>query len=276
MKEARRLSFFGMDPRSTVYEREGRIFRANIDVELSCALLRDPTICSLMDRGALPTTRLIQDQEGSLLLEHQRIAPFTFPGEWSFSMLRDAGLATLALRDELAPAGYELQDAHSYNVGFDGCRPVFIDFASIVPRTTKYLTWRAGGEYRDAFIRILRIWSRANRTAVLGYLNSVWARSDDEALVVHGRHAYRLRSRFRRVRDKSLIATAMRTARLGASVLDGQAEVGDFEDPRAGECDDVGGLPDKDVTAQRVDTAFSPNTGDRGASGCPGRVRSGG
>ena len=79
-------------------------------------------------------------------------------------MLRDAALTTLHVRESLSSGGFDLKDSHSYNVGFDGCRPVFIDFGSIIRADPRYATWRAGAEYVDAFLRILRIWSRTNRT----------------------------------------------------------------------------------------------------------------
>lgn len=209
MSAARRLSFFGMDPTSTVFERQGRILRSGIDKDLARALLEDPGVRSLIEQGVLVPTQLVDDDPLHPMLEHRRIVPFTFPGEWSFSMLRDAALATLQVRETLARGGFDLKDAHAYNVGFDDCRPVFIDFASIVRADPRYRTWRAGAEYRDAFLRILRIWSRTNRKTALAFLNAVWARPDDEALVFHGPFAHRLRSRARGAYAKALIATAM-------------------------------------------------------------------
>lgn len=115
-----------------------------------------------------------------------------------------------------------MKDAHSYNISFDGCRPVFIDFASIDRLDPRYTRWRAGAEYLDAFVRILRIWARTNRTGALSYLNSVWARPDDEALIFHGPRFHRVRSRFFRARDKARIATAMtRQSRIAAAEKSG-------------------------------------------------------
>lgn len=205
----RRLSFFGMDPLSTVFERDGRILRAGVDVGLSRSVLADPGVRDLMREGALVETRLIETEPDGPLLEHERVAPFTFPGEWSFSMLRDAALTTLHVRDVLSRGGFDLKDAHSYNIAFEGCRPLLIDFASIARTDPRYARWRAGAEYLDAFVRILRIWSRTNRTTALGFLNGVWARPDDEALILSGRAAHRLRSRIRRAYGNALIATAM-------------------------------------------------------------------
>lgn len=209
MNGDRRLSFFGMDPLSQVFERDGRILRAGADLDLSRSVLADPGVRDLIREGILVKTRLIETEPDGPLLEHERVAPFTFPGEWSFSMLRDAGLATLHAREILFRSGFDLKDAHSYNIAFDGCSPLLIDFASISRADPRYARWRAGAEYLDAFVRILRIWSRANRAAALGFLNGVWARPDDEALILSGRAAHRMRSRIRRAYGNALIATAM-------------------------------------------------------------------
>jgi hypothetical protein len=219
------LSFFGMDPRSTVLMRDGRILRTGIDVELTRAILADPGARQLIASGSLVDTRIVDEDAESAVLEHRRITPFTYPGEWSFSMLRDAALATLQVRETLSRGGFDLKDAHAYNVTFDGCRPVFIDFASIDRLDPRYASWRAGAEYLDAFVRILRIWSRTNRTCALAFLNAVWARADDEALIFSGPTQHRLRSRVRRAYGKAMVATGM-TPEARSAALDKAGLVG--------------------------------------------------
>lgn len=222
MNQDVRLSFFGKDARSTVFARDGRILRAESDPNLAGSVLDAAGVRALMRDGLLVETWIAERQDAGVLLEHRRIAPFTYPGEWSFSMFRDAALTTLAVQDALSACGFMLKDAHAYNVGFDRGRPVFIDFASIGPPDPRYLQWRPGGEFRDAFLRILRIWSRTNRTTALSFVNAVWARSDDEALIFGGRAAFRFRSRVRRVLGKADIATAMSSvARRGALEISG-------------------------------------------------------
>jgi hypothetical protein len=209
MTDEVRLSFFGMDPRSTVLLRAGRILRTGVDAGLSDDILADPRVRQLIADGHLIDAMLARDVSGDWVLEHRRIDPFTYPGEWSFSMLRDAALTTLDVRDALVPGGFDLKDAHSYNVSFDRCRPVFVDFASIVRADPRYRFWRAGAEYADAFVRILKIWSRTNRTCALSFLNAVWARAEDERLIRRGPAMHALRSRVGRAYRNALIATAM-------------------------------------------------------------------
>jgi SAM-dependent methyltransferase len=68
-----------------------------------------------------------------LILEHERVPFVSYPHEWSASMLKDAALFHLELFMGLAPYGLTLKDMHPLNVVFDGARPVFVDFTSIIP-----------------------------------------------------------------------------------------------------------------------------------------------
>jgi len=48
-------------------------------------------------------------------------------------MIKDAGLAILKFATELSAHKLTLQDAHPWNVLFDGCRPVVVDLGSVIP-----------------------------------------------------------------------------------------------------------------------------------------------
>ena len=63
-------------------------------------------------------------------LRHERVRVITYPYEWTFSMLKDAALLQLDLSREALAEGILTKDATSYNVQFDGARPVFIDVGS--------------------------------------------------------------------------------------------------------------------------------------------------
>ena len=68
-----------------------------------------------------------------LVLEHERVPFVSYPHEWPASMLKDAALFHLELFLKLAPYGLTLKDMHPLNVVFDGARPIFVDFTSIIP-----------------------------------------------------------------------------------------------------------------------------------------------
>lgn len=65
------------------------------------------------------------------VLQHQRIPFVSYPYEWSFGMLRDAGLLTLEILEQALEAGMILKDASSFNVQWTGSNPAFIDIPSI-------------------------------------------------------------------------------------------------------------------------------------------------
>jgi len=69
------------------------------------------------------------------LLGHEVVEPFSYPYEWSFTMLADAALLHLDLVLEALGEGLWTKDASAYNVTFRGPRPVFVDVGSFAPAT---------------------------------------------------------------------------------------------------------------------------------------------
>ena len=64
------------------------------------------------------------------VVEHPRIPFVSYPYEWPFSMLRDAALLQLDLLREALYEDFTSKDASSFNVQWQGARPVFIDLSS--------------------------------------------------------------------------------------------------------------------------------------------------
>lgn len=86
-----------------------------------------------------------------MVLEHERLPYVSYPYEWGAEMLRAAALLTLDLLEFLWPLGYTLGDAHGWNVVFDGVKPIFVDFGSIVERDASE-AWRAETEFQEYFL----------------------------------------------------------------------------------------------------------------------------
>ena len=84
------------------------------------------------------------------IVRQRKIDPVTYPYEWCAEMLRDAAVAMLELNDRLARQGLTLQDAHSWNMVFDGPHPYFIDLGSIVPLDGKRM-WSWTHEFKRFF-----------------------------------------------------------------------------------------------------------------------------
>ncbi len=153
------------DPHGFVVHGEGRVFRvltAQADAHYRAAE-HARLIEELIDDGLLaPTWRLAPEDALSAalarefpghgaLLEQRRIPFPTYPSEWTFAMIADAGLLTLRLQERLARRGFTLQDGSAYNVFFDGARPVFIDVASIQPAGRADI-WLALGQFQRMFL----------------------------------------------------------------------------------------------------------------------------
>lgn len=128
------------DPTSRVYLDGERVVRALRDDAL--ADLRDALATGFLPReigaGRVIGTELLDDPGAAGLpegwtgaVEHPRLAVWSYPYEWSFSMLRDAARLQLELLRDALAEGYTLKDATPYNIQFDGARPVFVDVGSV-------------------------------------------------------------------------------------------------------------------------------------------------
>ncbi len=68
----------------------------------------------------------------AMWLEHEFISLISYPYEWSFENLKQAGCFTLTLLTDALASGYTLKDASAFNVQFIHSKPVFIDISSFV------------------------------------------------------------------------------------------------------------------------------------------------
>jgi hypothetical protein len=150
------------DPHGRVLFIGERIFRGVPAAGVAfCARLFEAGIVDcLVDKQLLvKTQRSAEKVSGySLVIEHERVPHVSYPFEWPGEMLRAAALHTLDLLDELATRGLTLKDAHGWNILFRGCRPVFVDFGSIIelpPGSVWYP--HVEKEFRDYFLHALEL-----------------------------------------------------------------------------------------------------------------------
>jgi hypothetical protein len=147
------------DPDATVFVQDGRVFRglSAKAARIHAAATDGGLIGDLVERGWLidhwpassprtPPTGVPTD----LVLEARRVPVVSYPYEWSFSMLRDAGLLTLNITEACFRAGFQMKDASAYNVLFDGSRPVMIDLTSVEEGFDG--VWTAYGQFCDHFL----------------------------------------------------------------------------------------------------------------------------
>jgi len=119
------------DPASRVFHSRDNVYRALSAEGLAGwhALRASPRFDEWVSSGRLVGTEEIVE-DGLTMLRHDRIPFWSYPYEWSFSMLRDAALLHLDLLEEALQTGLTLKDATSFNVQFVGASPIFIDVGS--------------------------------------------------------------------------------------------------------------------------------------------------
>lgn len=97
----------------------------------------------------------------AFIIEHEKLPFITYPHEWSFDMFRDAALTVLTVSEILSKFGWALKDCHPYNLLFYGCRPMYVDLGSFVPRPSN-LGPIIGRDFLQLYIRPLSIWKVGN------------------------------------------------------------------------------------------------------------------
>jgi hypothetical protein len=105
-----------------------------------------------------------------------RIIPFiSYPYEWCFEQLKEAGLVTLHIQKIALEHGMSLKDASAYNVQFLGAQPVFIDSLSFeIYREGE--PWKAYRQFCQHFLAVLALMRyRENRLSLLlkSYLDGI-------------------------------------------------------------------------------------------------------
>lgn len=120
-----------------LFSWRGGLYRAlaGHKADLCHDLLQKGVIEHLVAKGLLidthPTNLTLEPYD--LIVLHRSIDFPSYPFEWCGEMLKDATLLICDLQQELAPLGLTLADPHSWNVLFDGSKPVYVDLGSVVP-----------------------------------------------------------------------------------------------------------------------------------------------
>jgi hypothetical protein len=125
------------DPAGRIFKWRDQLYRGirPSHAELFGRLFEQGTIQRLVDKGLLVESQRTSFSLNAypLVVRHRQIPVVSHPLEWSPSMLRDAALVTLDLNIELVKEGLVLQDAHPWNILFDGPWPRHVDLTSIKP-----------------------------------------------------------------------------------------------------------------------------------------------
>jgi SAM-dependent methyltransferase len=155
------LSF--VDPSGRLFWWKGQLYRA-ISAErapLYRRLFDEGIVQRLVNKGLLIETEItsLQIDGYEMVLRHRELPFVSYPYEWCAAMLKDAAITIIDIEIELAQHGLTLQDAHPWNVLFDGPKPIYVDFGSIVPAQASTL-WPAYDEFCRFFVYPLYLMSQ--------------------------------------------------------------------------------------------------------------------
>ncbi len=150
------------DPLSRVYVDEDAVWRglsaaglADFEAYAATTAFRDAQADGrLVATTPVPVADAPIDGAWAGALRHERVRVVTYPYEWTFAMLRDAALLQLDLSRAALAEGVLTKDATSYNVQFDGARPVFIDVGSF-ERLVPGEPWAGYRQFCELFLNPL-------------------------------------------------------------------------------------------------------------------------
>jgi len=150
----------------------GRVFSWQDDIYRAISGERAPFYQRLLSEGVLHDLmrrQLLIDTEIAgleidgyvLVLKHRTIPFVSHCYEWCGEMLKAAARSVLELERELLKRGLTLQDAHPYNVLFDGPTPTWVDLGSVVPMPP--------GEPWHAYEELLAFYTRPLKLMAAGH-----------------------------------------------------------------------------------------------------------
>jgi hypothetical protein len=179
-------SFCDRDGR--VFWWRGELYRGITETyaDLCKKLFEDGIVQKLVEKKYLVETELtnLNVKGYALVLKHRRVPFVSYANEWCPEMLRDAGLLITDMMVELGADGLFL-DVDTWDMLFDQCQPVYVDFCSIMAADSSHqnILNNIRDDFRSYFIYPLQLMAR-------GYGNLArWLLSDYEHKVIHAEFA---------------------------------------------------------------------------------------
>lgn len=158
-----------------VFEWENRLFRAirNDAIDRIKALFTSGLMQELIKENLYPDSWMTDyELEGhSLVIEHSKIHPISYPYEWTFSMLKDAALLVLKVNEVATQYGYQLHDCHAFNVVFDRTQPKYVDLGSFVKVDKNYKGFLDYEGFLRSYYYPLKIYSDRNSYLARNIIN---------------------------------------------------------------------------------------------------------
>jgi hypothetical protein len=146
---------------------KGELYRGITEAyaDLCKRLFEDGIVQRLMEKSFLVETDLTNlSLDGyPLVLKHRSVPFVSYANEWCPEMLRDAGLLITDMMIELAGDNLIL-DVDTWDILFDGCQPVYVDFCSIMAGDSfdKNRLNALQDDFRSYFIYPLQLMTQGN------------------------------------------------------------------------------------------------------------------
>lgn len=154
-----------VDDFGQVFFSQGKIFRGIQKGQKDTCLdfLNSDLFKKLEQENLLVKTWISElcNERYDLILEHELLQE-SKPHHWSFNMYKDVALLILRVNEVCNKFGYELKDAHPYNVLFKDNQPIFVDFGSIVKINSNSKRWASYSQFIDYNYLQLLIWSKGD------------------------------------------------------------------------------------------------------------------
>ncbi len=96
--------------------------------------------------------------EFEVILEQKKIEFVSYPYEWTFEMIKRAGILELEIELLLTEYDLGMSEAHLFNVLYEGCRPIHMNIDSIGPYDMRGPTFPAYGDVQKSCIRPLDLY----------------------------------------------------------------------------------------------------------------------
>ncbi len=143
------------DPQGRLFHQKNRVLREIYPAHADTVLewICSPLAQRWMEEGRLVPSRLLETREdGSLLLEHDRVFFPSYPWEWTAGQWAHAAALTLDLCEEALESGYILKDATPLNILFAGPHGIFVDVPSFERRDPGKPVWLAYAQFVRMFL----------------------------------------------------------------------------------------------------------------------------
>ncbi|MBO4648855.1 MAG: SAM-dependent methyltransferase [Lentisphaeria bacterium] len=152
------------DPAGYVFAEGGQLFRRILPAgreDFRCFTGSGLAGQLIEECKLVPFTPLPEEKDGSQLLRLEALPFISYPYEWSFGQLRDAGLLTLELMRKALHRDLILKDASAFNIAFRGGKAVFLDHTSFTAYRGNE-PWRAYRQFVMHFLAPLMLMKKVD------------------------------------------------------------------------------------------------------------------